>query len=85
MILSTSSEAETRHLDGALCGETLVRPPPDHAIVGNQKSSAGKSHFRTQCRTEAAPQQTLYFLPLPQGQGSLRPTLPCIDLATCRS
>ena len=27
------------------------------------------------CRYAEAPQHFLYFLPLPQGQGSLRPTL----------
>ena len=38
----------------------------------------------SQCRSPAAPQHLLNFLPLQQGQGSLRPTLGCIDLATSR-
>jgi len=42
-------------------------------------------HDRLQCRSPAAPQHFLNFLPLPQGQGSFRPTLGCIDLATSRS
>jgi hypothetical protein len=33
-------------------------------------------HFRQwdQCNVRAEPQQYLYFFPLPQGQGALRPT-----------
>ena len=29
---------------------------------------------KDQCRTRPEPQQCLYFFPLPQGQGALRPT-----------
>ena len=38
-----------------------------------------------QCRFPAAPQHFLNLFPLPQGQGSLRPTFFCKVVATCRS
>jgi hypothetical protein len=53
---------------------------------GLREFQAALSHH--QCSIAAAPQHFLNFLPLPQGQGSLRPTLGCwrsIVLASMRS
>jgi hypothetical protein len=44
--------------------------------------SEGSARDVPQCTSAAAPQHFLNFLALPQGQGSLRPTLGCSDLAT---
>src|ERR1700690_3262243 len=38
-----------------------------------------------QCGYPATPWHFLYFLPLPQGQGSLRPTLGCVLRMGCGS
>src|SRR5690606_4425275 len=53
---------------------SLFRAPPRPSAIGGEGSwAAGPASAQEEVPQASRPWQCLYFLPLPQGQGSLRP------------
>lgn len=74
LLLQTGNSGETDSNVFFHCGRGAIAVP-----------NASSDKTGCQWRSAAAPQHFLNFFPLPQGQGSLRPTFDCRVLATSRS